>query len=243
MATAAAPTYFRRHRTAEDIGLTDGGTWCNNPIALAVVEAITLLGWPRSSLHVLSLGCGEEVYMFGEAPGWGSLAADLSRLFMDGQSHGAIGMAKLLTGHDYEREAIFRYWPLVPKNFFVLGRHPKDHLLGHGRGVGPQGTARGWSRSFFRPRLNHSTPIYKLKALNHEQDVLHDRILLRRPRSIDPRQDVPSLKSLRSSSKPRGRVTRRWPNGSERRTNAVELRSTYMLTARRPRHAGPPASR
>lgn len=73
MATAAAPTYYKRHRTAEDVGLLDGGVWANNPIALAVVEAVTLLDWPASSLRVLSLGCVNEVYMIGEAPGWGGL--------------------------------------------------------------------------------------------------------------------------------------------------------------------------
>lgn len=120
MATAAAPSYYKRHRTADDVGLLDGGVWANNPIALAVVEAITLLSWPAASLRVLSLGCVNEVYMIGEAPGWGSLAKDVARLFMDGQSHGALGMAKLLTGHEYEREAIFRICPDVPKNFFSL---------------------------------------------------------------------------------------------------------------------------
>ncbi|MCQ9191610.1 hypothetical protein LXF07_24135, partial [Escherichia coli] len=109
-----------RHRTAEDVGLLDGGVWANNPIALAVVEAVTLLDWPASSLRVLSLGCVNEVYMLGEAPGWGGLAKDVTRLFMDGQSHGALGMAKLLTGHQYEREAIFRCCPDVPKDFFNL---------------------------------------------------------------------------------------------------------------------------
>lgn len=58
LATAAAPTYFKRHRTADDIGLTDGGTWANNPTAIAVVEAITLLG------------CLDEVYMLPESPGF-----------------------------------------------------------------------------------------------------------------------------------------------------------------------------
>src|SRR6266852_669336 len=74
MATAAAPSYYKRHRTADDVGLLDGGVWANNPIALAVVEAISLLGWRASSLRVLSLGCVDEVYMIGEAPGWGGLA-------------------------------------------------------------------------------------------------------------------------------------------------------------------------
>ncbi len=133
MATAAAPTYYRRHRTADEVGLLDGGVWANNPIALAVVEAITLLGWPASSLRVLSLGCVNEVYMLAEAPGWGGLVKDLATLFMDGQSHGALGMAKLLTGHHYEREAIFRICPDVSNGFFRLDdTHKIQQLKGMG---------------------------------------------------------------------------------------------------------------
>lgn len=120
MATAAAPTYYQRHRTADYVGLLDGGVWSNNPIALAVVEAITLLGWPAESLRVLSLGCVNEVYSLDEAPGVVGLAGDLVRLFTDGQSRGALGMAKLLTGHQHEREAIFRVCPDVPKGLFKL---------------------------------------------------------------------------------------------------------------------------
>ncbi len=62
LATAAAPTYFRQHITQHDVGLLDGGVWANNPVAIAAVEAIGVLGWPRESLHILSLGCLEETY-------------------------------------------------------------------------------------------------------------------------------------------------------------------------------------
>jgi patatin-like phospholipase/acyl hydrolase len=144
MATAAAPSYYKRHRTADDVGLLDGGVWANNPIALAVVEAITLLGWPANSLRVLSLGCVNEVYMLGEASGWGGLAKDVARLFMDGQSHGALGIAKLLTGHEYEREAIFRVCPDVPKNFFTLDDTSKITQL---KGMGASSARKE------RPRL------------------------------------------------------------------------------------------
>ncbi|MEP0313204.1 CBASS cGAMP-activated phospholipase [Hyphomonas sp.] len=165
MATAAAPTYFRRHRTTDEIGLTDGGTWSNNPIALAVVEAITLLGWSRSDLQVLSLGCGEEVYMIGEAPGWGSLATDVSRLFMDGQSHGAMGIAKLLTGHQHEREAIFRCCPYVPKNFFRLDDTRKITQL---RGMGAAAARKERPRLepvFFTAPAESFHPVYELKEV------------------------------------------------------------------------------
>ena len=120
LATAAAPTYFGHHITQHSVGLTDGGTWANNPIALATVEAVTLLGWPRTSLHILSLGCLEETYKVPKWAGIGSLGTKAIKLFMDGQSHGAMGIAKLLTGHEHERTAIHRINHTVPYNAYKM---------------------------------------------------------------------------------------------------------------------------
>lgn len=120
LATSAAPTYFRRHITQHDVGLIDGGVWANNPTALAVVEAVTLLGWPRDSLHVLSLGCLSETYTIPKSAGIGTLGLKTFRLFMDGQSHGAMGIAKLLTGHEHERTAIHRIDHGVPCNAYKM---------------------------------------------------------------------------------------------------------------------------
>lgn len=168
MATAAAPTYYKRHRTADHIGLLDGGMWCNNPIAIAVVEAITLLGWPASSLRVLSLGCVNEIYMLGEAPGWGGLARDISRIFMDGQSRGALGMAKLLTGHEHERNAIFRCCPDVPKDLFALDDTKKIFRL---RGMGAAAARKERPRIepvFLTTKAPEFEPIYSLKDMSNE---------------------------------------------------------------------------
>ena len=120
MATAAAPTYFPRHVTEESMGLTDGGTWANNPIALAVVEAISVLEWPANSLRVLSLGCLEETYNLPKKAGIGTLGTKVIKLFMEGQSRGALGIAKLLTSHEHEREAIYRINHSVPVDTFKL---------------------------------------------------------------------------------------------------------------------------
>lgn len=108
LATSAAPTYFQQHMTEESIGLIDGGIWANNPIAVAVTEAIGVLKWPADELYVLSLGCLDEAYSLPKSAGIGPLASKLVSLFMNGQSHGAMGIAKLLTGHEHERNAIFR---------------------------------------------------------------------------------------------------------------------------------------
>jgi hypothetical protein len=86
----------------------DGGVWANNPIGIAVVEAVTLLDWPGDSLYVLSLGCLNKAYSIPVSAGLLTLGNKAISLLMDGQSHGAMGIAKLLTGHEHERQAIYR---------------------------------------------------------------------------------------------------------------------------------------
>ena len=54
MATAAAPTFLAPHMTESAIELIDGGVWANNPIGVAAIEAIGMLGWPGDKLKILS---------------------------------------------------------------------------------------------------------------------------------------------------------------------------------------------
>lgn len=120
LATSAAPTYFQQHLTKDSVGLIDGGIWANNPIAVAVTEAIGVLNWSANDLYVLSLGCSNQAYSIPKAGGIGLFANKLVSLFMSGQSHGAMGIAKLLTGHEYHREAIFRVDHTVPTGKYSM---------------------------------------------------------------------------------------------------------------------------
>ncbi len=120
MATAAAPTFFRQHITANDVGLVDGGLWANNPTGIAVVEAISMLGWPADQLKVLSIGCLDDIKAIREAYGAARLAPQLASLFMAGQSHGSLGVAHILTGDPHQRAAIYRISPPVPDGFYTL---------------------------------------------------------------------------------------------------------------------------
>lgn len=163
MATAAAPTYFKRHKTAEDVGLLDGGVWANNPIAVATVEAITCLGWRPEDLRILSLGCADEVYMLPEEPGFLGVNLKFLNLFADGQSHGAMGMAKLLTGHPYNGEKIFRYAPTVPAGFFAMDDPSKISRL-KGLGVSAARNAKPTLVPvFFETPAEPFTPHHKLQ--------------------------------------------------------------------------------
>ncbi len=120
LATSAASTYFSQHTTGQGVGLIDGGSWANNPTAIAVVEATVVLNWPANQLRVLSLGCLDETYALSANLGIGKLGLKAINLLMDGQSRGAMGMAQLITGDPHEHEAIIRINHSVPRNTFRL---------------------------------------------------------------------------------------------------------------------------
>lgn len=122
LATSAAPTYFPPHRSPSGIPLIDGGIWANNPVAVAVVEAIGVLNWSRDSISILSIGCTTEPLKInrGRQSSLGIIywAKKLINLFMFTPSSAAIGMAGLLVGNDN----IIRINPIVPRRRFSLDR-------------------------------------------------------------------------------------------------------------------------
>lgn len=91
MATAAAPTYFPAYDSTNRISLVDGGVWANNPVALAVVEAITILRQSPREVDVLSVGCTQETVDYRERRhvGWFWLRRGIFAA-MHGQSQSAL---------------------------------------------------------------------------------------------------------------------------------------------------------
>jgi hypothetical protein len=129
LATAAAPTFFRAHEVPSGARLLDGGVWANNPTGMAVVEAVGVLGWSPGKLKVLSLGCGDEVFVPDPDAGLVQLGLGAVTLLMQGQSFASLGTAKILAGDGN----IHRVSPIIPKDLFNLddGR-PVDRLAGIG---------------------------------------------------------------------------------------------------------------
>ena len=78
LATAAAPTYFR---PLEHNGYTlvDGGVWANNPVMLAVIEAMICFDLDRDQIDVLTLGCGDDPYVVSPLQSSSRREADLVR--------------------------------------------------------------------------------------------------------------------------------------------------------------------
>lgn len=121
MATAAAPTYFPAYNSANRITLVDGGIWANNPVALAVVEGIAVLGWNADEIDVLSIGCTEETLDFKQK--WHSgffWARNVLKAALRGQSRSALGIARHLTGRDNGFERVLRIDPPVAAGRFSL---------------------------------------------------------------------------------------------------------------------------
>jgi len=81
--------------------LVDGGVWANNPVMLAVIEALICFDIGRDQIDVLSLGCGEDPYVVSPAQmkAGGKLAwSDVIFAAMRLQSLAAVNQARLLLG-------------------------------------------------------------------------------------------------------------------------------------------------
>jgi hypothetical protein len=130
MATAAAPSYFPAFALSGDIPLIDGGVWANNPLGVAAVEAVGLLGWPGSSVRILSLGCSQAAFDPGFARKWPFGRFYWAKKFIEasfaGQDSAAYGTAKLLVGE----ENVYRISPLVPKRIALDSVSDIDRLRG-----------------------------------------------------------------------------------------------------------------
>ncbi len=120
LATAAAPSYFPTQRLSSGIPLIDGGVWANNPVGFAVVEAISMLGWPRDELKVMSLGCTtaplSTITAIIRPTGAWYWARKITDVFMSTQSSASLGIAQHLAGHD----SILRISPEVSFSRFAL---------------------------------------------------------------------------------------------------------------------------
>ena len=105
----------------------------NNPIAVALVEAIGVLKWPANDLRVLSLGGTTTALSvdWGRAHslgkfGWAEKIADV---FMAGQASGAMGMAQHLIA---DRKNIVRISPFVGDRYELDSRDEIPSLKGFG---------------------------------------------------------------------------------------------------------------
>jgi uncharacterized protein len=161
LSTAAAPTFFPTHRLACGTPLIDGGMWANNPVAVAVVEAIGILKWPTDSLRVLSLGCTTTPlnvdwgrrHSLGKF-GWIEKIADV---FMAGQSSGAMGMALHLISN---RQNLVRISPFAGARYKVDTDDEIPSLKGLGASEAREALSSLRSLFFEQPVTDNFTPYH-----------------------------------------------------------------------------------
>ena len=162
MATAAAPTFLKPHMTESAAELVDGGVWANNPIGVATIEAIGMLGWPGDKLKILSLGTINEPGQLPSLRGKLPMAGAVTRLFIAGQAHSALGIAKIVTGDVHERKAIWRIDQTAPEGRYTLDNavrisEMRDRAFAEAREQLPE-----LRRHFFGAPASEFVPFHKL---------------------------------------------------------------------------------
>jgi patatin-like phospholipase/acyl hydrolase len=131
MATSAAPTYLPAHILADDrCRLIDGGVWANNPVALGIAEAISLLNVRLEAIQVLSLGTTSTRARHHRRLDRGGVVQwlrgnSIVDVLLRGQSEGVHGLAQHLVGKD----DVLRFDIPAPEAFFRLDRADQRSLV------------------------------------------------------------------------------------------------------------------
>ncbi|PGL82601.1 hypothetical protein CN931_14450 [Bacillus sp. AFS054943] len=106
LATSAAPTYLPAAVIDDNECKIDGGLWANNPVLVAIAEAVKL-GYSLDQIKVLSIGTGTSLYevdnkhaIRGGILSWGANLVDFT---MQAQSKGAFYTACYLIGNRLSR--------------------------------------------------------------------------------------------------------------------------------------------
>lgn len=102
LASSAAPTFFSTYRNGTR-HFADGGVWANNPVMVALVDAMSCFDINRHKIDILSLGCGEQDLRMTDGQikrgglfHWRTIIETAMHL----QSQNAQGQAGLLTGRE-----------------------------------------------------------------------------------------------------------------------------------------------
>lgn len=103
LATSAAPSYLPAFAGPGGVRFIDGGVWANCPAALAILEAIAVLGRAPHEVDILSVGTTEEpprhLTKWRLAAGVLGWAPAMHHLLLEAQVRGSIAQANLLTEH------------------------------------------------------------------------------------------------------------------------------------------------
>ena len=128
LATSAAPTFLPVARVTKG-RLIDGGVWANNPSVVAIAEAISMLGAPLESVHVLNIGTTEALTRYARRLDKGGLvqwSTKAASVVLAAGSQGARGTAEHLLG----QQRYTRFDAAVPRGEFKLDKVDSAELGG-----------------------------------------------------------------------------------------------------------------
>lgn len=163
LATSAAPTYFPAYSFDGGVSIIDGGVWANNPMGIAAVEAVSMLGWSAGNTRMLSLGCGER--LLSSKPNAGLVSALrgawIVETLMQAQSHHSEATAKLILGHTPQTPCLIRVNPHLGEKYRKLDNAA---VMGEMKAIGAtlaRSEGDAISQMFFMGRREDFVPFHR----------------------------------------------------------------------------------
>ena len=160
LATSAAPTYFEPAEKESGLELVDGGVWANNPVMLAVAEAMGYLEREQKHIAALRIGTTDEVVSVKDvvtSGGMLKMAAPLISFMMRGQAQSASGMVRHLLAPDRYHEIN----PAVAPGDFKLDKL-SDELVAMADSVWRHQSSELMDKGFFDHKAEPYKPHYEL---------------------------------------------------------------------------------
>jgi patatin-like phospholipase/acyl hydrolase len=162
-ATSAAPLYFPAAHV-DGHRLVDGGVWANNPVVVAIAEAVSMLGVPLDAISVLNVGTIDQLTNHPKRLDSGGLlhwARPIAPLILSASSRAGQGLAEHLIGESNYT----RFDALVPGGLYALdSADPKD-VAGLAASV-----SRELSPTYTAKFADHHAPAYTPVHGNRDRD-------------------------------------------------------------------------
>jgi patatin-like phospholipase/acyl hydrolase len=157
-ATAAAPTYLDPFTKESGLQLIDGGMFANNPVMIAVAEALGYLQVPQTSIKAARIGTTTEVRPMDEYSDSGgklAMAGPVVDYMMAGQELSASGMVRHILGAARFHEIN----PVAAPGDFVLDKLSTS-LVGLGEHEFRKHCSDLADKGFFTEKTHNYKPYY-----------------------------------------------------------------------------------
>lgn len=159
-ATGAAPTYFPPAALEEGLRLIDGGVWANNPVQLAVTEAMGYLQRKQNDVAALRVGTTWECRSSADYPNDpGGVGLHKVPFFTDIMMRGQMLSASGAVLHLLGADRFVDVNPTVPNGRYQLDRKSTD-LVGLGQSEFRKAASDLGDKGFLDHRAAPFTPVH-----------------------------------------------------------------------------------